>query len=93
MAFTEQAAVSVKQLTINSVIENLDPLLGRLEELAGRATNCGDRIHGPRPNGVDAGEKNPSPGNLIGAIQLRRDRLSRAVEALENEIKRIEGGL
>lgn len=102
MAYTESptvnystlgAAQAVKQTTILTVIEGFDPVIGRLAALAMRANNCGDKINGPRPTGVDADKPEQEPSGLINCAQARRERLVRIVDHLENEINRIESGL
>ena len=87
------APVQARPVSMASSIEDFDPVIGRLETLANRATMCGDRIAGSRPSGVEGGEKNPSPNHLLFAISNRRDRLVRVVDHIEAEMQRIETGL
>lgn len=93
MAMPGQVSAVSKPTTLHSVIDSLDPILGRLESLSARAMSCGDRIVGPRPSAVDSDPTEPAPNHLIWSIQSRRDRLSRCIENLESEIARIENGL
>lgn len=89
----ETSAAPIKADTIEAAIDAFDPVLGRLETLANRASNCSDRILGGRPTGVEAAEKPPTPNHLLFAIKSRRDRLVRVVDHLEAELSRIESGL
>src|SRR5690348_16435416 len=79
-----------KQATIQSIIENFDPLIGRLEVLANRAANCGDKITGARPQTGRKDDNPPEPNHLIWAAQARASRLQRVIDVLESEIGRIE---
>jgi hypothetical protein len=90
---TQANALPTKPATLQSIIENFDPLIGRLEVLANRAANCGDRINGGRPQAGDTAEKAPEPNHLIWAAQARVARLSRIVDALDSELTRIENGI
>ena len=88
-----QANVTPKRDTLQSIIENFDPLLNRMDAIISRTMSCADRITGSRPQASGTAEKNPEPNHLIWAVQARRDRLQRIVEMLEEEVTRIEGGL
>jgi len=88
-----QANASVKPTTLQSVVEGLDPLLGQLEQILQRASMIGDRINGARPAEVSATKDAPEPNHLIWMAAARRERLSRLVDQLGNEISRIESGL
>jgi hypothetical protein len=89
----EGSATSIKPASVQSSLEDFDPVLARLEEIASRAAKCGDRIAGARPSEVGNEKDAPSPNHLIYAVQVRRSRLVRVVDHLENEIQRIESGL
>jgi len=95
MAYLSEAAASVpvRAASVAANIESFDAVLERLEIIAHRATKCGDQITGSRPNAVEANEKSPTPGHLLVAIEVRRNRLVRAVDHIESEIQRIESGL
>lgn len=96
MAYPNQAATepkAAKPPTIESSIEDFDPVLSRLEALASRALNCADRITGSRPSEVANSRDNPAPNHLIYAIQARRERMVRVADWFETEIQRIENGL
>ena len=96
MAYHDGAATNTaipKSPNLQSTIEDFDPVIARVEQLVERASNCGDRIVGSRPAEVNAAKDAPPPNNLIFAAQSRRSRLARAVDFLEQEISRIEGGL
>ena len=82
-----------KSQTVLSSIEDFDPVLGRLESIAQKASGCAERITGPRPSEVSATEQPPSPNGLIYAVQERRSRLVRIVDYLESEMNRIENSL
>lgn len=90
---TTEVSAAPKQPNIQSAIESFDPAIKRLEVLIGRASACADRVIGSRPSAVEGIEKDPSPSHLVWAIDSRRERLSRAVDQLEIELQRIEGGL
>lgn len=93
MPYPNEAVSPIKAVTIQSAIEDFDPVLARLDALGTRATNCADRIIGPRPSAVDNNDKNPSSSHLVWAIQERRTRLVHIVDHLEAEMQRIENGL
>ncbi len=95
MATTSQLnhPVAAKPSTLHSVIDSLDPILGRLESLAARTMSCGDRIVGSRPSAVEADPTEPAPNHLIWSLQARRERLQRVADNLEAEVSRIENGL
>lgn len=82
-----------KAATIQSAVDDFDPVIGRLETLANRINNCADRIVGGRPSEVENRKDDTSPNHLIFSIQARRDRLCRVVDHIEAEIQRIENGL
>lgn len=84
---------AIKPASIESSIEDFDPVLTRLESLANRASSCGDRLTGPRPTGVEGSKDAPAPNHLIYALQSRRERLVRVADHFEAEIQRIENGL
>lgn len=86
-------STAVKPPTVQSALEDFDPIIGRLETLANRVTGCGDRIVGARPSEVEGNEKPPSPNHLIYALHARRERLLRVVNHIESEVQRIENGL
>lgn len=91
---TAQANAVPRAPTLQSSIEDFDPVLGRLETLLTRTSNCADRIVGSRPSEVASNPKDaPSPPHLLFAVSERRARLVRMVDFLENEIGRIESGL
>lgn len=90
---TATAGASIKPASLQSSIDAFDPVLSRLEEIATRATNCGDRITGSRPAEVEGRPESPSPNHLIFAIQARRERLVRIVDRIDSEMKRLESGI
>jgi len=87
------ASAAVKPATIQSAIDNFDPLIERIEKLAQAARNCANKIVGSQPSGVEVAKDVPPPNHLIFSIQARHDRLARASDVLESEMERIGRGL
>lgn len=65
----------------------------RLEKVAALAMSCADRIVGNHPSAVENEKDGAHSPTLIYAVQSRRGRLARAVDRLEDEMRRIEAGL
>ena len=89
----KENTAAIKKATAQTAIIDFDAVISRLETLSSRAMHCGDSITGSRPADVSAINNDPSPPNLISAILLRRERLVRVADMLEEEIHRIESGL
>ena len=82
-----------KPVTVNSALEDFDPVIGRLESLANSINGVADTLVGSVPEGVEKDQASPAPNSLIYAIQGRRNRLVRVVDHIERELRRIENGL
>ena len=87
------APTQARPQTIPTLLEDFDPVFGRLEALANRAQCCADRLVGSRPSEVGKAETNPAPSHLMYAVQARRERLVRAVDYMESEIERIANAI
>lgn len=93
MAYPIETTATPKQATLQSALNELDPIIDRLGKLAQRAMACGDQIVGTRANGGDDVEKSTHLNHLIYAVQARCERIARIARDLEAEIQRIESGL
>lgn len=87
------APIQARTQSMQTSIEDLDPVIGRIEGLANRAMDCADKLLGSRPSEVAKDAPIPSPSHLMYSIQARRERLVRATDFLESEIARLADGL
>ena len=88
-----KTANAIQPVTVNSALEDFDPVIGRLESLANTINTVADKLVGSVPEGVEKDQASPAPNSLIYAIQGRRNRLVRVVDHIERELRRIENGL
>lgn len=91
-----QASTAVSRPTIQTALNDLDPVLNQVEELVVQASKLADLVRGPAPrNGEDPKNTtaSPMPPGLINALVIKRSRLVRAVARLQEELNSIENGL
>lgn len=90
---TQSGASPIKQMTISAAIEDLDPLITRADQYAGRLWQLHDRVHGSQPSAVGENATPAPPHSTIDSIQRRRHRLSEILDGMEKAIMGLEGGI
>ncbi|MFA5897735.1 MAG: hypothetical protein WC829_01350 [Hyphomicrobium sp.] len=89
-----KSSATPKAETLQSLIENFDPLLTHLEQLVHRSSVCADRVCGPLPQEAGGTSSiSPEPNHLIWAARARQDRLNILLSRLSEQVVRIENGL
>lgn len=91
---TSQSGSAKVQPNIESSISDLDPVLGRLEEMVTQAGLISDRVHGPSPRDPGSDKVNaPTPMGLLNALSVRCTRLVQLLDRLQAELNSIGNGL